>query len=739
MRSCYLILPVILFMNSCVNLHSSQSGKLQEPSQYCSLLHIPATEPSYKPKAMLGIRFSPVVLDSPPPPYKCNDFIIIEDVINKTPAMKAGLREKDVILSINNKPVCDRPEDIEASFRKLIEGSKGTAALEILRGKEKVFVSAEIEDIVYARSPGAYHKFSENCAYRASQLEKAINAGDAAPVLEKILQGLNQQTDITGNPFQLKETAYLLRHPFDAGEVGRELSNKLSALSGRDDLPMAETISSLAGLIDVDMSHSCQKAEITLPGLIRTMAETNKKIEGALSNLSAEEKALLRNMALKTWDSSQWNDIIKISLRIDLKGFFEAFNPLLCFMSGNNLEILREDLVRRFGNQEGILYEETTPFGKVIVGGTGRNVYTEDAALILDLGGDDMYLNNAAGTRPGMNVAVVIDWDGNDVYISRDNFSQGAGVLGGGFLIDLSGSDAFNSPDGSQGTGFFGIGFLYHRGGNSFFTSRSFSQGAGQMGIGYLLNIGGDDVYVCSEYGQGIGFFRGAGVLIDTTGNDYYILGGLEPDFRDPARSTVSIGQGFGKGIRPDKDRDGVAGGIGILIDKEGNDTYIADYFAQGAAYYYGIGILNDMQGNDRYISGRYSQGAGIHSSVGIFIENDGDDFYYASYGVAQGMGHDYGVGYFEDRHGDDHYKGGTLSQGAATNGGIGIIIDLQGKDNYVCGNNGQAFAQDEDCMGIMIDAESDGDILSLHSIPEFIRLGIKKEKIPFQQPDAGQ
>jgi hypothetical protein len=76
-----------------------------------------------------------------------------------------------------------------------------------------------------------------------------------------------------------------------------------------------------------------------------------------------------------------------------------------------------------------------------------------------------------------------------------------------------------------------------------------------------------------------------------------------------------SIGQGFGHGVRAGKDTSGVPGGIGILIDEKGDDTYIADYFAQGASYYYGVGILNDMDGDDQYLSGRYSQGAGIHSS----------------------------------------------------------------------------------------------------------------------------
>lgn len=102
-------------------------------------------------------------------------------------------------------------------------------------------------------------------------------------------------------------------------------------------------------------------------------------------------------------------------------------------------------------------------------------------------------------------------------------------------------------------------------------------------------------------------------------------------------------------------------GGIGMLIDKEGNDTYIADYFTLGASYYYGLGVLDDGAGDDQYLSGRYSQGAGIHSSVGVLIDRKGNDFYYSFLiRPPQGVGHDYGVGYLEDDRGDNRYRVGS-------------------------------------------------------------------------------
>jgi hypothetical protein len=484
---------------------------------------------------------------------------------------------------------------------------------------------------------------------------------------------------------------------------------------------MGPLLQRAAALLDIEFDPFERPAEISFPALLRALEEAKKRVEEAFDNLTPKERALLQSKALNPMDDAAWNEVLDISTKVDRTKLLNAFTPLFSFLTRDNLSLLKEDLIRRFGGkQEPILYESMMPVGRVIVGGTGPNVYTEDAALILDLGGDDLFLNNAGGTRPGMPVSLVIDWGGNDRYLGRENFSQGAGVLGGGFLIDLGGDDTFISLDGSQGAGFWGVGVLYHGDGNGVFSASRFSQGTGQMGIGLLVNRKGDDRYLCSYGGQGLGLFGGAGILIDEAGNDLYRLGGLEPDFRDPAKATQSLGQGFGLGVRAEKEINGVPGGIGMLIDGAGDDTYVADYFAQGASYYYGLGILDDRAGNDQYLSGRYSQGAGIHSSVGALIDRRGNDFYYASFGVAQGMGHDYGVGYFEDDGGDNRYQGGILVQGAATTGGLGIFIDAQGADQYNYAEKGHAYAEGGTGMGIVIENIRDRNAA--------VKIGIKQE-----------
>ncbi len=722
------ILTIIL--TSCSG-HVVPLGNHSEPFPYCGLLNMP-TRPSraLEPRAYLGTYLATIKLGQAVPNCKENLFILAAGIIKGTPAEKAGLKDGDVILSLNNIPTCNNAEHIISSFNKTIEQQKigVPLPLEILRNGQKLGLTVTLDELPTHVQREAEHHEIDRCPQQTSLLENTMQAQNVLPLYNTLVNELYRKSNVVHNPgsklyekeihsFQLNDVTYLMRHPLTAGAVAKELSRRTSAPLEEMNWKINTILQKPASLLGVGLISSVSPTEVTFPALLRTMEETKTRIDEALNNLTSEEKMLLHNAALNLDDDKQWNTVLDISIKIDRTKLFNAYSPFLAFLTRDNLRLLRQDLVTRFkGSTGSILYEALTPIGKVIVGGEGPNVYAEDAALILDLGGDDLYLNNAGGTRPGMPIAMVIDWGGNDRYLSRENFSQGAGILGGGFLIDLGGNDTFISLDGSQGVGFWGIGLLYHGDGNSVISARKLCQGTGQMGIGFLINRNGDDKYLCSFAGQGLGLFGGAGILIDEAGNDLYQLGGLEPDFRDPAKVTQSFGQGFGLGVRADKDRLGVPGGIGMLIDERGDDVYIADYFAQGAAYYYGLGILEDQGGNDQYISGRYSQGAGIHSSIGILIDHAGNDFYYSSVGAGQGMGHDFGIGFLEDDAGDNFFYGGSLVQGSSTNGSFGILINAERK-----GNNKEApFSVEVNSMGIRVGKEHARDAA-------VIEIGVKK------------
>ncbi|RJQ40487.1 MAG: PDZ domain-containing protein [Nitrospiraceae bacterium] len=737
------VLIAAFFIASCNGqfLSPAKPSASSEAELYCSLLHVQRGEhPVLEPVPFLGIHLAPEKLEESG--YSCaeNFFIKVPEVIRGTPAEEAGIKKDDIILSFGGTQTCNNQGNAVALFKKMIEQQKigSVVNIEVLRDNQRLSLSVKLAAMPMRQNEEAIHPGIENCPGQISKLENNIHARNAHPLFNKIFDGLYHRSNAIHNfgwPYekeynslQLKEITYIMRHPLSAGAVAKGMSRNITAPIHDYDWRMENILKTSAHFLDIEINNPDSSVEITFPELIRVMELTKNKVEQTLSNLTSEERALFRAKALKPWMDEQWNSILEISMKIDRKKLFDAFLPLMHFLTRDNLSVLRGDIAMRFGhNKKAILYEAMTPIGKVIVGGEGANVYKKDAALIIDLGGDDLYLNNAGGTREGMPAALVVDFSGNDRYVSKDNFSQGAGVLGGGFLLDLGGNDTFVSLDGSQGAGFWGIGILYHGDGNSVLNSRSFSQGTAQMGLGIAINGRGDSKYSCLYGGQGYGLFGGAGILIDKAGNDYYHLGGLESDFRDPLKATQSMGQGFGHGIRPANGINGIPGGIGILADEQGNDIYIADYFAQGSSYYYGLGILHDKSGNDQYISGRYSQGAGIHSTAGVLIDEKGDDSYYASFGVAQGLGHDFGIGFFEDAQGNDKYWGGTLVQGAATNKSIGIFIDMQGDDEYTFTTDGQGHASDDSGMGVMIKGISPGSYINSDLNDEVIKLGVNQ------------
>ena len=323
-------------------------------------------------------------------------------------------------------------------------------------------------------------------------------------------------------------------------------------------------------------------------------------------------------------------------------------------------------------------------FGNTVIGGPEDNVYNGEYAVIIDVGGNDTYNGRSAGAVGGLEppygrpYSVIIDLEGDDTYRSDSVLvSLGAGVFGVGVLIDMEGHDVYQGWHLSQGAGFFGVGILADYDGWDSYRSGYFAQGSGQVGVGWLHDGGGNDIYTLDAWGQGFGSMFGFGILNDMSGSDTYRAGGRY--FHHPLRpeDSRSFAQGFGMGFRP---RGG--GGIGFLYDKEGNDFYNAEIYAQGTSYWYSLGMLLDRSGQDIYNAAQYSQGAGIHLAVGALIDQDGEDHYYSKFGPAQGEGHDLAVGVLVDNKGNDTYmvSGG---QGIGLSNSIGIFIDGEGNDTY--------------------------------------------------------
>ncbi|MDQ5987617.1 MAG: hypothetical protein CSYNP_03362 [Syntrophus sp. SKADARSKE-3] len=733
-----------ILTNSPATAETQKNASLNNYTTYCGIFNV-SQAPSFpfSPKPYLGIYLETQPLKNALPSYREAVYISVGGVLRGSPAAKAGLQKGDLILSINGKPTSRDAGGVEDAFRNTVEELPvdSEIRLEVLRGEKILSLTARAAERPHHNQPEAVHPESPSCIGSPSLLESSLTANGALPLFHDVARGLYRRSNQLHNfdspsempfhPLQLKEVTYLLRHPLNSGVVAQEISRRLIEPLGEADWKLDEVLRKTAALIDEELPAYVRPKEITFPALLQALEEAAKEVREAMRVLTPEQQQLLREKALNQWDDPQWNTILELSSKVDRRAIFKALSRLVSFLRKDHMDTLHKDLLKRFNNIKApILYQAETSAGLVIVGGNVPKVYDKDAALILDLGGHNVYRNNAGGTRPDIPVAMVIDWGGHNRYIARDNFSQGAALFGGGFLVDLGGHSTFVALDGSQGTGFWGMGLLYNGGMGSVFQARSISQGVGQMGIGMLLGAEGHDSYACLYEGQALGLYGGAGILIDRGGHNIYRLGGLQPDFRDPKKSTVSMGQGFGYGWRTEEDKMGVPGGVGVLIDEKGDSTFIADYFAQGAAYYYGVGILDNRGGNNTYIAGRYAQGAGIHTAIGILLNRGGKSTYFASLGVSQGMGHDYGVGFLQDDKGESEFQGGVLVQGAATHGGLGILAGLGQKSRFGSDASGQGFAKDEDCLGLLISPGIREDKPVAKPGGFKVRIGRKKDSI---------
>jgi hypothetical protein len=336
-------------------------------------------------------------------------------------------------------------------------------------------------------------------------------------------------------------------------------------------------------------------------------------------------------------------------------------------------------------------FEWKSVLGKIAIHGSGNDVYeSEDYFLVIDTGGDDVYHGGAANRSPANWVSILIDADGDDVYEAEtgEDAAFGTGILGYAYLVDLEGSDKYIGGSLTQGVGLFGVGALQDRSGDDTYDGYIGAQGAGIFGIGVLADLDGGDEYHCYQMGQGYGFTKGIGMLVDRSGDDHYIAEDEDIVFPSPqtGEHNANLAQGVGFGKRADfVDGHSWAGGHGFLIDGAGDDIYDAGLFAQGCAYWYAIGLLADVGGNDEYNGIWYVQGSGAHFGLGVLLESEGDDVYNAEMNMAQGAGHDFTLGFLIEEEGDDVYNAPNLSLGGGNANGIGMFWDKTGDDEYNC------------------------------------------------------
>ena len=204
-------------------------------------------------------------------------------------------------------------------------------------------------------------------------------------------------------------------------------------------------------------------------------------------------------------------------------------------------------------------------------------------------------------------------------------------------------------------------------------------------------------------WAQGFGGPLGFGLLGDLAGDDHYYCGGLYPNsYKPETPGYEGWGQGVGAGIR-----QCACGGIGVILDGAGNDTYEFDYLSHGGGYWCGLGFARDFGGNDKrlicrkafdgnerteQLFQRFGCGWGCHYALGFCFDDDAGDDVYEGTIMGSGMAWDCSVGVLCDFVGDDRYEAaGGLTQGCGAQAGLGILFDAKGNDVYA--GSGQGYA----------------------------------------------
>lgn len=332
---------------------------------------------------------------------------------------------------------------------------------------------------------------------------------------------------------------------------------------------------------------------------------------------------------------------------------------------------------RQGGSVAGCDLVDATPL--LCVGSGLDNVYEEDAALLVDVGGSNSYLNSAGGAPflpPGGSDLIPVSVNvevgtGDTLYepgetggLPQEVVATGGGGLGGlGILVDVGGNDEYSAVVRSDDfDAQLGLSIA--------------AQGAGLGGIGLAFDLAGNDLYRAEAAPP-----RGASVGIYAQG-----AGG----WRNPCGLTCqrmgSIGVLVDRGQGTDAYAiDGGTAELGLSAQSE-SDSPIVWAVGQGAAAL-GLGILADDGGVGTVHA---SAGARAIGSEDFTIETPPQPYARASVD-AQGVGLE-GAGYLIAGRGDTVYeaevsgegntRGILIAQGAGYLG-KGILQDLGGDDRY--------------------------------------------------------
>lgn len=472
---------------------------------------------------------------------------------------------------------------------------------------------------------------------------------------------------------------------------------KLHAAAGRPTFARTFDTDLPYPLIKRDLAEKAkvvpEKARGILGRLVLNIIDARRALDLAFRNVDPADRMVVArrfNLGQESVDAFDYcPQVDNVERALDHAGLWVAAEKCVEAVDWARIDLLNAGL----GEVPPFAFDWESPWGWIRMRGGGDDqIDGTNALLIVDFGGDDVYNGPVAASDAGRPIGILLDLGGDDRYQSASEPAQGAGICGVGVLIDHDGNDRYKAERYAQGVGQFGLGLCADLGGDDEYFVKFSGQGAGFFGSGLLLDAAGADRYTIYGDGQGFGGVAGMGVLADRSGNDIYLA---EPDAKLTGRPSyhsrglnvsVSNAQGCAMGRRGDgADGHSWAGGIGALLDAEGDDTYTAGNWAMGTGYWFGIGLLHDGGGNDVYRGGVWTQATGAHFCIGVLIDEGGDDKHltesYSNNGIA--FAHDFSIALLINLGGDDLYATNNKGIAHAVNRSVAVLIDVGGDDEY--------------------------------------------------------
>lgn len=547
-------------------------------------------------------------------------------------------------------------------------------------------------------------------------IDTLILSLDATASLDSLRRALQQDATAYGYDCRLADADLALQHPQAAAQPIQSLADELTdADTGQRLRAMAARLSPSRRqpprATDAAVADTVFTRFVGSPlheALLGSVWDAGQRVHAALPDGGAPPELLNGVVSLlERFDSSFYLDegdrdetqrhtaVMRWAKAVDVDLMAAALAELGALGQPARLKSIRRaaaglphqldpDLPAAFSGD--IHFAEKTPWGWLIVGGKGPTVFGEDAAIIIDLGGDDLYLGGGrVAASPEQPVGLIIDLAGDDRYLDRRPVGAGAAIAGVAAVIDCQGDDLYEGTTMAQASAFAGGALLIDLGGQDVYLGDLLTQGAALFGVALLIDEKGDDLFSAAQFAQGFAGPRAVAAVVDVRGADRYITDRSRPSGYGTPGVYKGWAQGAGCGLR-----GFAAGGLGLLLDNAGNDEYRGGNFSQGVGYFFGLGGLVDRSGHDRYMATRYSQGTAAHQAVGVLIDESGDDTYEGRIAANQGASWDASIGLLIDHRGDDDYRGAGLAQGAAAMNGFAVLYDGGGDDAYTS-SSGQA------------------------------------------------